>query len=82
LIAPPELAGEVEEASALTVAAHYEAGEDAVYRSPQQVFVATPDLAGDDRWPEHLLGVMVGGRHVGLVQEHQPLAAMCPDMVV
>jgi hypothetical protein len=29
-----------------------------------------------------LLGAIVGGRHFSLVQEHQPLAAMRPHMVV
>jgi len=38
--------------------------------------------AGDDRWPEHVLGMIVGGRYLSLVQEHQPLAVMRPHMVV
>ena len=42
----------------------------------QQVFVAAAHLAGNDRRPQHLLGVVVRGRHLGVVQEGQPLAAM------
>jgi hypothetical protein len=42
----------------------------------QQGLVAAAHLAGDDRGPQHLLGVVVGGRHLGIVQEHQPFPAM------
>jgi hypothetical protein len=29
-----------------------------------------------------MLGVVVRRRHLGIMQEHQPLAAMSPDVVV
>src|SRR5262245_60151454 len=68
----PEAAGQVEEALALTLAAHHDARQDAVDQRSPESLVATAYLAGDDRRPQHLLGVVVGGRHLGIVQEHQP----------
>jgi hypothetical protein len=48
--------------------------------SPQGL-VATAYLASDDRRMEHSRCV-AGRLHLGIVQEHQPLAAMGPDVVV
>jgi hypothetical protein len=48
----------------------------------QQGLVAAAHLARDDRRPQHLRGMVVRGRHLGIVQEHQPLTAMSADVVV
>jgi hypothetical protein len=49
---------------------------------PPEGLVAAAHLAGDDRRPQHLLGVVVGRRHLGIVQADQPLAAMGPEVAV
>jgi hypothetical protein len=78
----PEKTSQTEEALALTLAAHHEACQDAVHERPKQGLVAAAHLAGDDRWSQHLLGVIVGGRHLGIVEEYWPLATMGPNVVV
>jgi hypothetical protein len=53
-----------------------------VHHRPEQGFIAPAHLARNDRRPQHLLGVVVRGRHLGIVQEYQPLAAMSSNVVV
>lgn len=71
-----DLARQVEETFALPLARNHDAGQNAVDHGPQQGLVAAADLAGDDGGAEHSLRVVVGRRDLGLVQEHEPFAAM------
>jgi len=43
-----------------------------MHQGTQEVFVTTADFAGDDRRTQHLLGMVVGGRHFRVVQEQEP----------
>ena len=52
------------------------------YTAPPEGLVAAADLAGDDRRPQQLLGVVVRGWYFGIVQEQQPLTAVSVDVVV
>jgi hypothetical protein len=76
------LPGQIEEALTLAVAAHHETRQNAVHQSPQEVLVATAYFAGDYCRAQHVLGVVVGGGHGRIMQEHQPFAAMFPHMLV
>jgi hypothetical protein len=78
----PETASQIEETLALTLAAHHDARQGAVHQRSPEGFVAAAHFAVDDGRPQHPLGVVVRGRHLGIVEEHQPLAAMSPDVVI
>jgi hypothetical protein len=78
LLALPQLPSQIEEALALAVAA----GQEAMHQGAQEILVAAAHRAGTDRRSQQLLGVVVRGRDLGIVQEHEPLAAMGADVVV
>lgn len=78
----PELTGQAQEAAPQAFAGHHQTGQHAVNQRAPQRFVATADLARDDRGPQHLFGMIVGGRHLRIVQEDEPLAAMSANVIV
>jgi hypothetical protein len=82
LLREVESASQIKEAFALAATGHHDARQDAMYQRSPEGLVTSAHLAGDDRRPQHLLGVVVRGRYLGVVQEHQPLAALSPDVAI
>ena len=69
----PEAACQIEKALALVLTGDHHTGQHAMDQRSPEGFVAAAHLAGDDRRPQHLLGVVVRARHLGIVQENQPV---------
>lgn len=73
--------GQVQELFALLLASNQDAGQDAVHQGAEQRLVAAANLAGDHCRPQHAFGMIIGRRHLGVVQEHEPLIHVIGDVV-